>query len=419
MTKIQTPKGMSDILPEEWAFYEFVLNKVREIAEYYGFQRIETPIVEETELFDRGVGQSTDIVQKEMFSFKTKGKDNLTLRPEGTAPLVRAYFQHGFASRLQPVKLWYFGPFFRHEKPQAGRRRQFWQFGLEILGESNFLVDVQAIFLLFTILKELKISNLTLEINTLGDSACRPYYKKALANYLRSRIVGLCSQCKERLKLNPLRVLDCKDEKCHQIVASAPQILDYLCEECKNHFKKVLEFLEYIGIPFSLNPYLVRGLDYYTRTVFEIKTQKEEIGSLVGGGRYDLLGKMIGGKELPAVGGAGGVERIIEVLKEEKVQVQKEKKPKFFFAQIGELAKKEAFKILEELRQNDIEVLEAIGKESLKAQMRTADKYQIQYVLILGQKEAMAKEIIIRDMISAKQKVVKLTNLVKELKKLK
>lgn len=416
---VQTPKGMTDILPEEWEFYEYVLEKVKEIAEFYGFQRIETPILEETELFSRGVGEGTDIVEKEMFSFRTKGGDHLTLRPEGTAPVVRAYFQNGLASRIQPVKLWYFGPFFRHERPQAGRKRQFWQFGLEILGESNFLVDVEIIFLLFTILKELQIKNPHVEINTLGDNACRPYYKKALSSYLRSKMVGLCSQCKERLKINPLRVLDCKDERCRQIISSAPQILDYLCEECKNHFKKVLEFLEHIGIPFALNPYLVRGLDYYTRTVFEINFPKEEIGSLIGGGRYDILGKLIQGKELPGVGGAGGIERIIEVLKAEKIELRKERVPKFFFAQIGELAKKESFKILEELRKNKIEVLTVIGKESLKAQMRTADKYQTKYVLILGQKEAMAEEIIIRDMASAKQKVVKLKNLIKELKKLK
>ncbi|MBC7073885.1 histidine--tRNA ligase [Candidatus Parcubacteria bacterium] len=418
MPKFQTPKGMSDILPEDWFYFQKILEKVQEIVSYYGFERIETPILEETELFNRGVGLATDIVQKEMFSFRTKGKDHLSLRPEGTAPIVRAYFQHGFGTKIQPVKLWYFGPFFRYEKPQAGRKRQFWQVGIEILGEGNPILDVQTIFIFWNILKELKIENLVLDINSLGDNFCRPYYKKALSSYFKAKIAGLCPFCKIRLKQNPLRILDCKDERCRQIISSAPQILDYLCDNCKNHFKKVLEYLESLQIPFNLNPYLVRGLDYYTKTVFEIKTTEKEIGALVGGGRYDLLGKMIGGKELPGVGGAAGIERIVEVLKEKKKILPKQRECKFFFAQIGELAKREALKIIEELRKNKIEVAEALGKDSLKAQMRTAEKCKAKYVLILGQKEAMLKEIIIKDMVSGKQKVVKLKKLVRELKNL-
>jgi len=416
--KYQTPRGMSDILPEDWPFFEKILRVVEEIAKFYGFKRIETPILEERALFERGVGLSTDIVQKEMFNLRTKGGDYLSLRPEGTAPVVRAYFQHGFKELPQPVKLWYFGPFFRYERPQAGRKRQFWQFGFEVLGEANPALDAQIIQMCLSVLKELKIENLTLRINSIGNSFCRPYYKKSLVSYLKKRFAGLCPDCKRRLKQNPLRILDCKDERCRQIVSQAPQILDYLCESCKEHFKKVLEILEYLEIPFQLDPYLVRGLDYYTRTVFEIEA-KEEVGSLIGGGRYDLLGKIIGREELPAVGAAGGVERIMEVMKSQKISPKKEKWPKIFLAQIGDLAKKEALKLLEEFRKNKILVLESLGKDSLRAQLRLAEKYNIRYVLILGQKEVLEKKIILKDMKTGKQKLLKLKRLIKELKKIK
>ena len=345
-SKFQTPKGMHDILGEDWKYFNRIFEVVESFANFYNFERIETPVLEEAELFTKGIGLATDIVQKEMFNLKTKGGDNLALRPEGTAPVVRAYLQHGMQSLTQPVKLWYFSQFFRYEHPQAGRFRQFWQFGFEILGEQSPALDAQIILIFYEILRELGFENLTIKINSIGDSFCRPYYKKSLVSYLKHKSYLLCQDCKRRLKENPLRVLDCKQEKCREIVSQAPQILDYLCENCKNHLKSVLEFLDEIQLPYNLDPYLVRGLDYYTKTVFEIFEESEKgktIGALAGGGRYDNLAKILGGGEIPGVGGAAGIERIVQLMKEKKIKFPKERKPKIFLAQIGELAKKIIF----------------------------------------------------------------------------
>jgi histidyl-tRNA synthetase len=412
----QSVTGMHDILPEDYFFFKKIEKQVEEIALFYGFERIETPILEFAELFFHTVGQSSDIVQKEMFLLKTKGDDLLALRPEGTAPVVRAYFQHSMQNLLQPVKLWYFGPFFRYEKPQLGRYRQFWQFGFEILGEKSPALDAQIIQIFFDLFSSLKIKNLVLKINSIGDKCCRPYYKKALVSYLKSRVHLLCPDCKRRIKENPLRVLDCKEEKCQQVISSAPQILDYLCENCKAHFKLVLEYLEELGLPYFLDPKLVRGLDYYTKTVFEIFQEgKEEIGALAGGGRYDGLGKILAKKELPAVGGAGGVERIVSLLRE-KTSFE-EKKPKVFLAQLGEKARKKALKLFEEFRKAKILVRESVGKDSLKAQLRHAERLGVKYVLILGEREVLEGTIILKDMSSGQQTKIKLEKIISEIKK--
>jgi histidyl-tRNA synthetase len=419
--KFQTPKGMHDIFGENWKYFNRIFEVVKSFADFYNFERIETPVLEEEELFTRGIGLATDIVQKEMFTLKTKGGDHLALRPEGTAPVVRAYIQHGMQTLPQPVKIWYFSQFFRYEHPQAGRFRQFWQFGFEILGEQNSALDAQVILIFYKILKELGFENLVIKINSIGDSFCRPYYKKVLVSYLKHRAYALCPDCKRRLKENPLRVLDCKQDRCRQIVSQAPQILNHLCEGCKNHLKSVLEFLDVLQLPYNLDPYLVRGLDYYTKTVFEIFEESEKgraIGALAGGGRYDNLAKILGGGEVPAVGGAAGVERIIELMKEKQVKLPKERKPKIFLAQIGELAKKKSLKLIEEFREEKIPIYESIGKDSLKAQMKLADKFGVRYVLIFGQQEALNDEILLRDMETGKQKKLKLKNLIKEVKKI-
>jgi len=416
-SKLQRPKGMHDILWEEWEYFQKVFGAVLNVAKLNNFHRIETPILEKKELFEKGVGQGTDIVEKEMYCFKTKGGDELCLRPEGTAPVVRAYFENGFSELTQPVKLWYFGPFFRHETPQAGRYRQFWQFGFEILGEKDYILDSQIILASLSVLKELKIENTTLKINSIGNSCCRGYYKKSLASYLKKRKKGLCQNCKTRLEKNPLRILDCKDEKCKQIVSQAPQILDYLCEDCKNHFFKVLDILEFLEIPFELDPFLVRGLDYYTNTVFEIESKEINL-ALISGGRYNNLGKIIGNKDLPGVGGAGGVERIVEVLKNKKIFTHKEKPYKFFIVQIGELGKKWALKIYEEMKEAKIEVFESLGKDSLKAQLRVAEKMKAKYIILIGQKEALEKTAILKDMETGKQQEIKFEKIIKEIKKL-
>jgi histidyl-tRNA synthetase len=418
--KLQSPTGMHDILPEDEKYFQKIYDLVKEIANFYNFQKIETPILEESELFSRGIGLATDIVQKEMFSFKTKGGDFLTLRPEGTAPIVRAYIEHGMQNLSQPVKLWYWGPFFRYEKPQLGRYRQFWQFGFEVLGEEGSVIDAQIIQIFYNILRELKLKNLIVEVNSIGDSACRPYYKKILVSYLRGQIIGLCQDCRRRIKENPLRILDCKEERCQRIVSQGPQIIDHLCEACHQHFKEVLEFLDEIELPYHLNPYLVRGLDYYTRTVFEIYEGEEKgkaLGALAGGGRYDALTKILGGKETPAVGGAAGIERIVSLMKEKEIRLKKEKVPQIFLAQLGNLAKKKSLKLIEDFRREGILISESLSRDSLKTQLKIADKMGVKYTLILGQKEALEGTIIIRDMVNGGQETVKVEKLVKEMKK--
>jgi len=355
-----------------------------------------------------------------MYSLRTKGGDYLTLRPEFTPGIVRAYIEHGMFNLPQPVKLWYFGPTFRYEKPQAGRFRQFWQFGFDVFGEESSVIDAQIIQIFYNILKELKLKNLIVEINSIGDGQCRPYYKKLLLSYFKSREVSLCADCRRRLRENPLRVLDCKEEKCQRIVSQAPQMVDHLCDECKAHFKEVLEFLDEIELPYRLNPYLVRGLDYYTKTVFEIyeeSTEGRTQGALTGGGRYDTLVKLLGGKDTPTVGASAGIERIIAAIKTKAIRLPQESRPKIFLAQLGTLAKRKSLRLLEDFRKAKIQVAESFGRDSLKAQMARADKIEVSHTLILGQKETLEGTIIIRDMATGGQEIVKLDKIIREMKK--
>jgi len=418
--KFQSPTGMHDILSENQKYFQRIYNVIENIANFYEFQKIETPILEETELFSKGIGLATDIVGKQMFSLRTKGGDYLTLRPEGTASVVRSYIQQGMFNLPQPIKLWYFGPFFRYEHPQAGRFRQFWQFGLEVLGEESPVIDAQTIQIFYNILKEIRLKNLIIEVNSIGDSSCRPYYKKLLTSYFRRKETSLCSDCKRRLRENPLRILDCKEEKCQPIKAQAPQMVDHLCEECHKHFREVLEFLDEIELPYHLNPYLVRGLDYYTKTVFEIFEDTEEglkQGALVGGGRYDGLTKLLGGKSTPACGGAAGIERIISLMKQKGIKLPESILPKIFLAQLGTLAKRKSLKLLEDFRKAKILVSESFSRDSLKAQLSKANKIGAEYTLILGQKEALEGTIIIRNMATGRQETVKIEKIVVEMKK--
>jgi len=406
--KYQSPTGMHDILPDEQKYYKKIYNIVSDIASFYGFLKIDTPLVEQEELFSKGIGKSTEIVQKQMYTLKTKGGDSLVLRPEWTASIVRAYLEHGMHSWPQPVKLWHFGPCFRYERPQADRFRQFWQFGLEAIGEKSAVIDAQIIQIFYNILKELKIKDLIVQVNSIGDSQCRPYYKKLLSSYLKSRDSSLCSDCKKRVKENVLRVLDCKEEKCQPIKADAPQILDHLCDECHSHFKEVLEFLDEAEIPYNLNHTLVRGLDYYTKTVFEIfSSGKEgEMGqALGGGGRYDKLVKLFGGKDTPAAGGAFGVERIVNLMKQKEIEIKEKEDIQIFLAQLGDLAKRKSLKLLESFRKAKVRIAESFGRDSLKAQLNRADKIGAKYTLILGQKEALEGVIILRDMQTGRQKL--------------
>ncbi|OHA63005.1 MAG: histidine--tRNA ligase [Candidatus Wildermuthbacteria bacterium RIFCSPHIGHO2_01_FULL_45_20] len=426
--KYQTPSGMHDILSEDYAYYEKVYEIVNDIARFYGFGRIQTPVLEDAALFEKGTGATTDIVEKQMFTLKTKGGDELALRPEFTPGIARAYVQHGMLNMPQPVKLYTYGPLFRYEHPQAGRFRQFHQVDFEVFGEESPAIDAEIIQIFYAILKELKFSHLIIEVNSIGDSQCRPYYKKLLANYLRPRANSLCADCRRRMRQNPLRMLDCKEEKCQRIKAQAPQIIDHLCDSCKAHFKSLLEFLDEADLPYHLDPYLVRGLDYYTKTVFEIFSDRtvqvvDEQGeivqrsALVGGGRYDNLLKILGGKEIAASGAAAGVERIMAIMKDRGTLAMEEAKPRVFLAQLGDLPKKKSLKILEEFRRAKISVAESLGRDSLRTQLGRADKLGAEYTIILGQKEVLENAVVVRKMETGEQETVKMENLVDELKK--
>ena len=420
--RLQAPTGMHDILPDSQPFFHKVYAVASSVAQFYGFKKIDTPVVEDAELFSKGIGLGTDIVEKEMYSFRSKGGDFLALRPEFTAGIVRAYIEHGMVNLPQPQKLYSYGPLFRMERPQAGRFRQFHQVDLEVFGEQDSVIDAQIIQIFYNILKELKFKNLIIEINSIGDSQCRPYYKKLLVNYFRSRESSLCADCRRRLRYNPLRILDCKEEKCQPVKAQAPQLVDHLCDPCKTHFKEVLEFLDEVEMPYRLNPYLVRGLDYYTKTVFEIYEDSEEdqkLGALVGGGRFDTLVKMLGGRDTPACGAAAGVERIVITLKERMKQEPAggSAPQKVFLAQLSDLAKRKSLRLFEEFRKAKIQIAESFGKDSLKTQLRLADKMGANYALILGQKEALEESIIIRDMRTGRQQTVKLDKVVREMEK--
>lgn len=418
--KFQAPTGMHDILPEDQGYFQEIYNIAENIVKFYGFQKIDTPVVEEAELFSKGIGLSTDIVEKQMYAFRTKGRDYLALRPEFTAGIVRAYIEHGMQNKPHPLKLYSFGPLFRYEKPQLGRFRQFHHFDIEIFGDKSPVIDVQIIQVFYAILQELKIENIIIEINSIGDNQCRPYYKKLLVSYLRHHESSLCADCRRRIRENPLRVLDCKEEKCQRVIEQAPQIIDHLCEECHSHFKEVLEFLDEIDLPYHLNPYLVRGLDYYTKTVFEFYQDTEEgrkIGALSGGGRFDNLVKLLKGKDTPACGGALGVERIITILKANSIKVPSPSPPQIFLAQLGKLAKRKSLKLFEDFRKAKIPISESFSRDSLKAQLKIADKLGVKFCLILGQREALEETIVIRDMKTGKQKTIKLDKIVGEMRR--
>jgi len=396
---------MHDILPDDQIYLKKLNKTLESIANYYGFKRIDTPVLEMADLFSKGTGAGTDIVEKEMYVFRTKGQDLVALRPEFTPSVARSYIENGMHNIPQPVKLWTSGPCFRHEKPQAGRYRQFHQLNFETFGSKRPITDIEAIWLFYNILKDLKIKDLAVQINSIGDFQCRPYYKKVLVRYLKSQERNLCPTCKKRLKTNPLRILDCKEEKCQKVISEAPQILDHLCDECKDHFKRVLEHLDDLEIPYILNPYLVRGLDYYTKTVFEIVSQSGPDGrqnALVGGGRYDDLLKLIGKKDIPACGGAMGVERVIALMKESGFKIQ-QTTPQIFIAQLGDKAKTQTLKLMEDLRKMNILTESQLSKDSLTNQLKIANKLDVKFAVIIGEEEVLSKSVIIRDMSNGTQ----------------
>jgi len=409
--QLQSAPGMRDVLSESQVLFDKIFKISEDFARYFNFQKITPPVLEYTELFEKGTGEFTDIVEKQMYSLRTKGGDKLALRPEFTPSLVRAYIEHGMQSLPQPVKLYTHGPLFRHERQQAGRYRQFNQINFEIFGSDKPIIDTEIIYVMYSILDKLGLKNLMIEVNSIGCKDCRVDYKKALIRYLKKREDFLCATCKKRLKNNPLRVLDCKEEKCQNVIINAPQVIDHLCKSCHSHFKKVLEYLDQLGLPYNLNPYLVRGLDYYTRTVFEIVSPDAK-GALIGGGRYDNLIKLFSRKNVPACGAAGGVERIAELMKEIE-----DKKPEIFLAQLGDEAKIKALKLLDDFKKAKLLVAESLDKDSLTNQLKIANKLEVKYTLIIGEDEAKKDTILIRDMKSGKQTSIKIDKIIKEIKK--
>jgi len=408
----KAPRGTSDILPQEQAYWKYIEEKAAYLCQLYGFQPLATPIFEDSQLFARTIVGGTDIVDKEMYIFEDRSGQKLALRAEGTAPVCRAYLEHGLFNLPQPVKLYYIGPAFRYERPQAGRYRQHHQFGVESIGSADPALDAEVIELAQRFLLYLGLSRFHIQLNSIGCSLCQPKYIEALQQHYSGYTAHLCPDCQIRLLKNPLRLLDCKKAPCQKAAETAPKIPDYLCPECQAHFQSVQQYLGVLGIPFNLNHRLVRGLDYYTRTVFEVGPQKEGAqSSLVGGGRYDNLIEQLGGKYTPAVGFASGIERLILNLKKEKPNTLPLPKPVACIIYLGEEAKNKAIKLASELRQAGIAVIKTTDDKSLKGQLRQANSLGANYAIIIGEREVRTQSAILRDMMNNEQKIVPLSEI--------
>lgn len=401
---ISKPKGTADIFGDELKYWYFVEDTFRRITQLYNYHEIRTPVFEATELFLRGVGEETDIVQKQMYTFEDKGRRSLTLRPEGTAPVMRAYIENSLVKNGLPQKFSYLGPVFRYEKPQAGRMRQFHQFGVELIGSPHAVADFEVIKLAIDILDALNLHDYKLYIGNIGCKNCRPKFRKALKDYYQPKLDLLCSDCQKRFDTNILRLLDCKDEKCKPFQKDAPKTFDYLCEDCKEHFDELLSYLEGLNVSYELDGHLVRGLDYYTKTVFEIK--HSSLGAqdtIIGGGRYDGLIEELGGKVTPSIGFAGGIERIILALKNENVTVPELKKCQVYIAVLSESARIFSLKLSQNLRDRGIVVEMDLMKRNIRNQMKYADRLGAKYVLIIGDDELEKGVLTIRDMETGQQ----------------
>ncbi len=409
----KAPRGTTDILPQEQEYWRFVAEKARALCELYGYQRIDTPVFEQTGLFYHSVGEGTDIVEKEMYTFEDRSGEKMTLRPEGTAPVCRAYIEHGMHQLPQPVKLYYFCSIFRYERPQAGRYRQHQQFGFEALGEADAALDAEVIDIAWQLYTSAGLRRLTLQLNSLGCSFCRPGYLQRLEQYYSSYSQTLCRDCKTRLARNPLRLLDCKKPSCQEVIQGAPKILEHLCLECNNHLRALREYLGDLQIPYEVNPYLVRGLDYYTRTVFEIQPEGGGAQStLGGGGRYDNLIEQLGGRPTPAVGFATGIERIILNMRKQGIVLSPTSGLKVYVAYLGEVARREAIKLAASLRQVGIGTTIALGNKSLKAQLKQADALKVSQTIIIGEEELKRGRVVLRDMLKGEQEEIPMDKVV-------
>lgn len=404
---IQKPKGTKDILPDEVYKWQYIESKIKDIFENAGMKEIRVPVFEHTELFSRGVGETTDVVQKEMYTFEDKGGRSITLRPEGTAGVVRSYIENGMASRPTPIKLWYEMAMYRYENVQKGRLREFRQIGTEVFGTSSYLADVECIMLGVKIFKELNIPNIKLNLNSIGCPECRRKYQEALREFIRPNLEKYCDTCKTRFEKNPMRILDCKEKKCKEMNQGAPIILDYLCDDCREHFDKVKKMLTDLGVDFEIDAGIVRGLDYYTRTVFEFVSEDDGL-TVLGGGRYDGLVKEVGGQDTPAVGFAMGAERLLEVFERYNKDVVKPKVMDLYVANIGEKANEFATELVLKLRDKGVFVEKDICERSLKAQFKYADKNNAKFVLTLGDDEVETKKAKIKNMQSGEEIEVEL-----------
>lgn len=411
------PRGTQDILPEEQPYWSYIIKTAERMASLYGYRRIDTPVFEETGLFTRGVGQGTDIVEKEMYIFEDRGGDSLALRPEGTAPVCRAYLEHGMQNVTQPVRLYYITPIFRYERPQSGRYRQHHQFGYEALGDASPVIDSEVVNIAWDFYKTLKLTNLKLVINSIGCRHCRPEYINNLKEYYSANGDRICPDCQVRLVKNPLRLLDCKNESCQMLTSSAPRSADYLCQDCREHFRSLLKYLDALKLPYLIDHRLVRGLDYYTRTVFEVQPLEGGAQSTIGGGgRYDDLIEQIGGKATPGIGFATGLERIIAHLKKEQIDIGNIPEVEVYIASIGENTIIRALEIAAELRTAGISTIISSGIKGLKRQLKQANTLGISKVIIIGETELASGSAIIRDMVTSQQQTLPLEEIMSLLK---
>ncbi len=409
MALYSAPRGTQDILPDDQPYWRHIQKRIHYIAQLYGYQQLGTPIFEDTALFEQGVGETTDIVEKEMYSFLDKGGNPITLRPEFTAGVVRAYLEHGMHVRPQPVKVYSLGPVFRYERPQAGRYRQHTQFNVEAIGEQDPAVDLEVMSVAWHLYEDLGFKGLSFQLNSIGCPRCRPDFLKALVEYYRSHVDDICDDCRRRLERNPLRLLDCKAESCQPIIDAAPHAEEYLCDECAEHSQTLLGYLDSLGRPYTLSHRLVRGLDYYTKTVFEVWA--EGIGAqnaVCGGGRYDGLAEVLGGPPTPGVGFASGLERIVLTMKHQRVQVPTLSSPQVLIAHVGKQARLIGVKLASDLRAAGIGALVSFGKRSLKAQLRQANRQGVAFTLIIGERETKAGQVTMRDMAQGEQHPVAL-----------
>ena len=410
------PRGTKDILPDTVGEWTYVEAKIRDLCSRYGYQEIRTPMFEHTELFHRGIGEGTDVVDKEMYTFTDRGDRSITLRPENTASAVRAYLQNKLYGDGSLTKLFYIGSMFRYDRPQAGRMREFHQFGVEALGEENPAVDAEIIMLAMDFLQSLGLKDLKLSLNSVGCPKCRPVYRKVLQDFFRDKLDELCDDCKDRFERSPLRILDCKADADKPFMADAPKITDCLCEECQDHFHKVQDYLTQTGIDFELDARLVRGLDYYTKTAFEVKYAPLGAQSAVaGGGRYDGLVEEMGGKPTPAVGFATGLERVLLALEKQELLPAMDKQTDAFVVALGEAAQGPAFQLRTRLRQAGLKAGMDYAGRSMKAQMKQANKAGARFALIIGEDEVKESCVQLKDMEKSEQQKVSFDNIIDKL----